>query len=106
TGVLDGVASSVERLVGVRGGGIDVQFRIVLDRGFVRGIIVGVLRARGEAEREDRNGQSNFLHDRSTPFLRATRTQRRPAQASRSGQTGGHSGNPYLSTRDYFKRMI
>src|SRR5436305_1300914 len=71
SGVRNLVAGCVQRLVGVGSRGIDVIFRVILDRSLVRGIVVGVLLARGKAEREDRNGHSNFLHDRSTPFLSA-----------------------------------
>src|SRR3954466_10367040 len=73
-GAVDGVAGGVQRGVGAGSGivrrGVDVRIGVVLNRSLIGGIVVGVLLARGEAEREDRNGHSNFLHDRSTPFSR------------------------------------
>ncbi len=64
---LSALSAALSRVVGR---GVDVDVGVVLDRGLVRHIVVGVaLVARGQAEREDRNGHNgNLLHDRSTPF--------------------------------------
>src|SRR6187200_642946 len=68
TGVVDGVASSVERIVNGDFSSVHVALNGVFDRNVLNSFL-GLGFARGQAEREDRNGQCNLLHDRSIPCL-------------------------------------
>src|SRR5260221_5848265 len=74
-GVRCRVASSVERYIGVgrsfvAGGGIDVGRRSVLNGSLIRRVVGGfILVARGDAERQDRNGHDRkLLHESFTPL--------------------------------------
>src|SRR4029079_3859343 len=67
TSVRDFVASGVERVVD-GGRSVGSGLGSVLDSGVISGVL-GLGFARGKAEREDRNGQCNLLHDRSIPCL-------------------------------------
>ena len=80
--VLDRIARGIQRVVrsnrGVLGRRVGVIRRIVLDGRLVGGVVVGVvLVARGEAECEDRNGQSFPLPSKA-PGPRGHRRQPRP----------------------------
>jgi hypothetical protein len=67
-GVFNGVVGGVEGVVDGVVGSSRIGFDSVFNSGVLDGI--GSLRfARGQAEREDRNGQCNLLHDRSIPCM-------------------------------------
>ena len=70
--VLDRVAGGVERVVDGVVGSHRIFFDGVLDSGVLDGFF-SLRFARGQAEREDRNGQCNLLHDRSIPCMTRAR---------------------------------
>ena len=79
--------ADVESVVG-RIAGVDVVAALVSAAASVSmcalvadGIVLGAfVLARGQTEREDRNGHCNLLHDRSTPKWAHSRARARPAE--------------------------
>ena len=62
------VVGSIAGVDGVVGRRIDVRVGGIFDVRFVAdSIVFSFWLARGQAERQDRNGHCNLLHDRSTP---------------------------------------
>src|SRR5687768_4325575 len=93
-GVFNGVAGCVEGVVSNVLGGVDVGLGLHLDGVDGAGFVVrSVVLARGQAERQDRNGQGKLLHDRSIPSTVPFSWQLGSAcRISRSGQRGGVNG--------------